>query len=90
MIHPAFPLLSSHQEQTNLDSTSFQLWDLSTPVRIFTMFNSVFLMFNQLMFPETGEFVRNNTDFMVWLSVGDSRQGDGSDGESRSVVESEH
>ena len=54
------------------------------------MFNSVFLMFNQLMFPETGEFVRNNTDFMVWLIVGDSRQGDGSDGESGSIVESEH
>jgi len=54
------------------------------------MFNSVFLMFNQLMFPETGEFVRNNTDFMVWLSVGNPRQGDRSDGESRSVVESEH
>lgn len=54
------------------------------------MFNSVFLMFNQLMFPETGKFMGINTDFMVWLIVGDSGQGDGGDCESRSVVESEH
>jgi len=54
------------------------------------MFNSVFLMFDQLMFPETGKLMGINTDFMVWLSVSDSGQGDGSDCESGSVVESEH
>jgi hypothetical protein len=54
------------------------------------MLNGVFLMFDQLMFPETGEFVRLDADFVVGLAVGDSREGDRGDGKSRGVVESEH
>ena len=54
------------------------------------MFNSVFLMFPQLMFPETGQLVRVNTDFMVGLSVGDSGKSDRGDGVPRGIVESEH
>jgi hypothetical protein len=43
------------------------------------MFDSVLLVLPQLMFPETGQFVRVDTNLMVGLSVGDSGKGDRGD-----------
>lgn len=54
------------------------------------MFNGVLLMFPQLMFPETGQLVRVNSDFMVGLSVGDSGKSDRGNSVPRGIVESEH
>ena len=74
----------------DLDSTRLQVGDLATPLGILTMFNSVLLMFPQLMFPETGQLVRVNTDFVVGLRVGDSGEGDRGNSVPRGIVESEH
>lgn len=59
--------------QPGLNSLGVKLWDLTTPFRVFTVFNGVFLMFPQLMSPETGQFMGFNRDWVVWLRVRDPR-----------------
>lgn len=54
------------------------------------MFNSVLLVLPELVSPEARQFMSLDGDRVVGLVMSHSGQGDGSDGESRGVVESQH
>jgi hypothetical protein len=73
-----------------LDSPRLELRDLATPLWVLPVLDSVLLVLSQLVGPEARHFVRRDADLVVGLCVGDSGESDGSDGESRGVVESQH
>lgn len=67
-----------------------RLRDLTTPLWVLTMLDSILLVNSQLVFPEATKLVRFNTDSVIRLRGGDSLNSEISEGEPRGVVESEH